>query len=71
VAHESDHEQVEPAIFDQDDDRLGHVTGDEMGLDLYPGSLRLVLCRADDGGEAMVCFVLFFGDLINARGKAR
>ena len=48
MAHEADDEQVEPAIFNQADDRFGHVAGYEMAFDLDAGRAGLCLCGGDD-----------------------
>jgi hypothetical protein len=58
-------------MFDQPDDAINDVARNEMGFDRYPGHVRLGLCRFDDGGEAMVRFVLFLGDLVDARREPR
>ena len=69
MAHEADDEEVRFQPFDQPDDAVDDVAGDEMGLDRRPGPFRLSLCGLDDGGEAVVRLVLFLGDFVDARGK--
>ena len=67
MAHEADDEKVRFQLFDQPDDAFGDVAGDEMGLDRRPGPFRLGLGRVDDGSKAMVRFVLFLGNFVDAR----
>jgi hypothetical protein len=54
MAHKADDEEACFQLFDQPDDAVDDVAGDEMDLDRRPGPFRLCLCRIDDRGEAVV-----------------
>jgi hypothetical protein len=71
MAHEPDHQQVEPVIFDQTDYHFGHMSGNEMGLDTHARRVGASPCRGDNRCEAMICLVLLFCHLVDAGRKAR